>query len=240
MVETMRQALAEFRSAPEAAGWCSLPFFQDGTAERLARRIDALRNEGAHIVPTLPNVFAALRETPLERVKVVILGQDPYPTPGDAHGLAFSYIGGRRLPMSLRTILAEMAADMGGEPPMTGDLTSWARQGALLLNTALTTEAGRSGAHLKLGWDRLTDEAVAAVSRERQAVAFLLWGAPARARAALIDRDRHLVLECGHPSPLNRNRDFRGCGHFRKANEWLAGRGEAPIDWRLPLGGSAS
>ena len=163
----------------------------------------------------------------------MILGQDPYPTPGDAHGLAFSYLGTRRLPASLKAIVAEWAADLGAAPVTTGDLTPWARQGVLLLNTALTVEAGASGAHARLGWSMLADEAVAAVSAERPAAAFLLWGAPARRRAVLVDRTKHLVLEAGHPSPLNRLADFRGCRPFSKANAWLEQRGIAPIDWRF-------
>jgi len=163
----------------------------------------------------------------------VILGQDPYPTPGDAHGLAFSYVGRRRLPPSLKTILAEMADDLGCPAPVSGDLSHWACQGVLLLNTALTVEAGAAGAHLRLGWSELADQAVAAVSAQRPAAVFLLWGGSARKRAALIDRDKHLVLECGHPSPLNRLSDFRGTRPFSRANAWLAAKGKAPVDWRL-------
>jgi uracil-DNA glycosylase len=117
--------------------------------------------------------------------------------------------------------------------PQTGELTAWARQGVLLFNMSLTVEAGQAGAHLKLGWSALVDEVLAAVSAQRPAVAFLLWGGPARKRAVLIDREKHLVLECGHPSPLNRLNDFRGTRPFTRANEWLASRGESPIDWRL-------
>ena len=162
----------------------------------------------------------------------MILGQDPYPKRGDAHGLAFSYAGPRAVPASLRIILRELADDLGVAPPAGGDLTGWARSGVLLLNAALTTEEGRSGAHLRLGWSALTDDVVAAVSATRPAVAFLLWGAAARARAALIDRDKHLVIESGHPSPLNRARDYPGSRPFSRANAWLASRGVAPIDWR--------
>ncbi len=130
------------------------------------------------MLPAPGDVFRALALTPLDAVRAVILGQDPYPTPGDAHGLAFSYVGKRRLPASLKVILAEMAEETGSAVPTSGDLTPWARQGVLLLNAALTVEAGASGAHMKLGWDALTDGAVTAVSETRPAVAFLLWGAP--------------------------------------------------------------
>jgi uracil-DNA glycosylase len=226
-------ALKAFRQTPDAAGWLALPFFADGTAEMVAREVDGCIAAGKEVLPAPANVFNALALTPLERVKVVILGQDPYPTPGDAHGLAFSYVGGRRLPASLHAILAEMAEDLGCPKPQNGDLTAWARQGVLLLNTALTTEAGCAGSHLMLGWSALADEAVAAVSASRPAVAFLLWGAPARRRAALIDRAKHLVIESGHPSPLNRLRDFSGTRPFSRANAWLAEHGLAPIEWRL-------
>ncbi|WP_372423709.1 uracil-DNA glycosylase [Salinarimonas chemoclinalis] len=234
----MREALADFRErqrqAADGAGWTALPFFRDGAAERVCDAIDARLAAGAALVPPPQDVFAALTLTPLARVRVVVLGQDPYPSPGDAHGLAFSYVGGRRLPPSLKTILAECAADGASVAPGRGDLSGWARRGVLLLNTALTAEAGKAGAHLRLGWAQLADDAVAAVSAQRPRVAFLLWGDKARARAALVDRDKHLVLETGHPSPLNRRRDFPGCGHFARANAWLAAHGDEGVDWSVP------
>jgi uracil-DNA glycosylase len=226
-------ALASFRQNPATAGWLELPFFADGTAERVAQEVDACIAAGKQVLPAPENVFNALVLTPLDAVKVVILGQDPYPTPGDAHGLAFSYVGQRRLPASLKTILAEMADDLGCSPCETGDLSRWARQGVLLLNTALTTEAGCAGAHLKLGWSALADQAVAAVSARRPAAVFMLWGAPARQRAALIDGTKHLVIESGHPSPLNTRRDFSGTRPFSRANAWLVERGLEPVEWRL-------
>jgi uracil-DNA glycosylase len=226
-------ALAVFRGNPSAAGWLTLPFFSDGVADLVAREVDGCIAAGKQVLPAPENVFNALALTPLERVKVVILGQDPYPTPGDAHGLAFSYVGQGRLPASLQAILAEVAEDLDCPKARAGDLTAWARQGVLLLNTALTTEAGCAGAHLKLGWSALADQAVAAISAARPAAVFLLWGAPARRRAALIDRAKHLVIESGHPSPLNRLRDFSGTRPFSRANTWLVERGLAPIEWRL-------
>jgi len=231
MVETVLQALEAFCARPEAKGWATLPFFRDGHAHAIAARLDAIRESGVEIVPPPAQIFNALAETPLECVKAVILGQDPYPTPGDAHGLAFSYVGSRRLPASLKAILSEMAQDMGGPIPGTGDLTPWAREGVLLLNTALTTEAGNSGAHLRLGWERLTRDVVERISRERPAVVFMLWGAAACSWADRIDGEKHLVLTCGHPSPLNRNRNFSGSEHFRKANLWLCTRQQRPIRW---------
>ncbi len=199
-----------------------------------AARLDARIAAGAALLPAPADIFNGLRLTPFESVKAVILGQDPYPTPGDAHGLAFSYVGRRRLPASLKTILAEMAQDCGVPPPTRGDLTPWARQGVLLLNTALTVEAGAAGAHLRLGWAALADEAMAAVSAQRPAVAFLLWGGPARQRAVLVDRGKHLIVESGHPSPLNRLADFRGTRPFGRANAFLAEKGQRLIDWSLP------
>ncbi|MBA1155774.1 uracil-DNA glycosylase [Microvirga mediterraneensis] len=228
------QALAHLRaSASGSRAWTALPFFQEGHADEVAAKVDARIAEGAHVLPPPDLVFTSLSLTPLDRVKVVILGQDPYPTPGDSHGLAFSYRGSRRLPASLRTILAEMAEDLGVPMPKSGDLSKWARQGVLLVNTALTVEAGQSGAHMKFGWSALVDQAIAAVSERQPAVVFLLWGAPARKRAALVDRTKHLVIEAGHPSPLNRLNDFRGTHPFSRANAWLVGKGLEPVDWRL-------
>ncbi|MGU3536293.1 uracil-DNA glycosylase [Methylobacterium sp. A54F] len=220
-------ALAAFRAS--GSPWADLPFFTDGAAEAVAARVDARIAAGATVLPAPENIFNALSLTPPEAVKVVILGQDPYPTPGDANGLAFSYVGPRRLPASLKVILAEVAPGR----PRSGDLTPWARQGVLLLNSALTVEAGKAGAHLRLGWARLTDEAVARVSAGDRPAVFLLWGAQARARAALIDAAKHAVIETGHPSPLNRARDFPGSAPFARANAWLGERGLAPIAWGL-------
>jgi uracil-DNA glycosylase len=235
MTGPMSQALAEFRARPEAAGWLKLPFFQDGSADTVAAKVDAVIASGAQVLPPPEAVFTSIALTPLEKVKVMVLGQDPYPTPGDSHGLAFSYRGSRRLPASLRTILAEMAEDLNVPMPKSGDLTKWARQGVLLINTALTVEAGKSGAHMKFGWSTLVDQAIAAISERQPAVVFLLWGGPARKRAILVDRAKHLVIEAGHPSPLNRLNDFRGTRPFSRANAWLAEKGLDPIDWRLDM-----
>jgi len=228
------QALARLRaSASGSHPWTALPFFTDGRADEVAAKVDARIAEGAHVLPPPDHVFTSLMLTPLDRVHVVVLGQDPYPTPGDSHGLAFSYRGSRRLPASLRTILAEVAEDMGCPMPKSGDLTKWAKQGVLLINTALTVEAGQSGAHMKFGWSELVDQAIAAISEQQPAVVFLLWGGPARKRAALVDTSKHLVIEAGHPSPLNRLNDFRGTRPFSRANAWLVEKGLEPVDWRL-------
>ena len=186
------------------------------------------------MLPPPEAVFTSISLTPLDKVKVVVLGQDPYPTPGDSHGLAFSYRGSRRLPASLRTILRRDGAKTWTCRCRNRATSSkWARQGVLLINTALTVEAGRSGAHMKFGWSALVDQAIAAISAQQPAVVFLLWGGPARKRAALVDRTKHLVIEAGHPSPLNRLNDFRGTKPFSRANAWLAEKGLEPIDWRL-------
>jgi uracil-DNA glycosylase len=233
MTGPISQALAQFRAKPQVEGWLRLPFFQDGSAEAVAAKVDAVIASGAQVLPPPDAVFTSISLTPLEKVKVVVLGQDPYPTPGDSHGLAFSYRGSRRLPASLRTILREMAEDQDVPMPESGDLSKWARQGVLLINTALTVEAGKSGAHMKFGWSALVDQAIAAISEQQPAVVFLLWGGPARKRAELVDRTKHLVVEAGHPSPLNRLNDFRGTKPFSRANAWLVDKGLAPIDWRL-------
>ncbi len=220
-------ALARFRAS--GSSWLGLPFFAGGAADAVCARVDRRIAEGAEVLPPPETIFRALTLTPPDSVKAVILGQDPYPTPGDAHGLAFSYVGSRRLPASLKVILAELP----GGPSPRGDLTPWAERGVLLLNSALTVEAGKSGAHLRYGWADLTDQAVQAVSDGGRPVVFLLWGAQARARAAFVDRAHCGVIETGHPSPLNRHRDFPGSRPFDEANAWLAARGEAPIDWSL-------
>lgn len=231
MTESTPYADARDRFRETGSPWLALPFFRDGKAEMVATAVDARVAKGATVLPAPGDVFNALALTPPDRVKAVILGQDPYPTPGDAHGLAFSYVGPRRLPASLKIILAECP---GGIPvPPRGDLSPWARQGVLLLNAALTVEAGKAGAHLRLGWSALTDDVVTALSAGSRPVVFLLWGAQARARAALVDHDRHGIVESGHPSPLNRLRDFPGSQPFAKANAWLSDHGVAPVDWRL-------
>jgi uracil-DNA glycosylase len=228
------RALAEFRSFQQGENsWAALPFFNDGSADRVVNLVDDAIASGRPVLPPPEAVFAALTLTPIDRVKVVILGQDPYPTPGDAHGLAFSYRGSRRLPPSLKTILSEMAEDLAAPMPKGGDLSAWARQGVLLLNTALTVEAGQAGAHMKLGWAPLVEQAVSAISDRQPAVVFLLWGGAARRLASRVDRTKHLVIEAGHPSPLNRLRDFKGSRPFSRANEWLAAHGLEPVDWRL-------
>ena len=211
--------------------WNELTFFLNGTAGKLAENLDKLQAKGRVILPPAENMFRALELTPLHQVKIVIIGQDPYPTPGDAHGLAFSYVGKRRLPASLKAILKEVARDLSMPVTQKGDLTFWAQQGVLLLNSALSVEAGKAGSHLKFGWNPLIEEIIRNISNRDNPTVFMLWGNSARKYVANIDKERHLVLETGHPSPLNRLRDFEGCAHFSKANAWLRTKGREPVDW---------
>jgi uracil-DNA glycosylase len=196
-----------------------------------------LRDEkraGKTIYPPGPQIFAALDRTPFERVKVVILGQDPYHGPGQAQGLCFSVPPGVPPPPSLVNIFAELARDLGVPRPDHGCLTHWADQGVLLLNAVLTVEHGLAGSHQGKGWETFTDAIVDLVNRERDGVVFMLWGAYAQAKGRLVDGRRHLVLKAPHPSPLSAHRGFIGCGHFSAANRYLAARGGTPIDWSLP------
>jgi len=217
------------------ASWASIVRgWRDSPAGRRLEDFVARRqSEGAVIYPAA--VFRALELTPRHSVRVVILGQDPYHGAGQAEGLAFSVPGGQRVPPSLRNIFAELARDLGLAKPRTGHLGLWARQGVLLLNTSLTVEDGRPGSHARQGWEALTDEIVSAVSVDEGSRAFMLWGAHAQAKAALIaNADRHAVLMANHPSPLSARRGpapFLGCGHFGAANRFLSAAGGAPIDW---------
>ena len=198
---------------------------------------DFLRNEkaaGKRIYPPGPQMFAALEATPFEDVKVVILGQDPYHGPGQAHGLSFSVPPGVEVPPSLLNIFKELERDLGLPRPEHGCLLPWAKQGVLLLNAVLSVEAGKAGAHQGKGWEGFTDHVVETLAREREGLVFLLWGSYAQAKGRVIDNHRHCVLRAPHPSPLSAHRGFLGCGHFSAANRWLQGRGLKPVDWRVP------
>jgi len=185
---------------------------------------------GRKVYPPAGRELAALTLCgPLANIRVVILGQDPYHGPGQAHGLAFSVPDGVPAPPSLKNILKEV----GGLHAKTGNLESWARQGVLLLNTTLTVYDGEANSHAGKGWESLTDSIIAAVARESPACVFMLWGLPAQKKKPLIGAGRHLVLEAPHPSPLSAYRGFLGCGHFRITNEWLKSKGRQEIDWRL-------
>lgn len=199
--------------------------------------LDAEREAGVEVLPPRADIFAALELVPPEDVRVVIVGQDPYPTSGHAHGLAFSYRGDGPLPRSLRNILAEIGDELGVDaaPSGSGDLTPWARQGVLLLNAVLTVRAGEAGSHRGRGWEALTDAVLTHLARAPRRLVFLLWGADARKKKRLLG-DRHVVLEAGHPSPLS-IRHFRGCGHFGATNKAVDG---PPIDWILGSSGSGS
>ena len=189
------------------------------------------KRAGAVIYPPGNLIFNALDSTPFERVKVVILGQDPYHGPGQAHGLCFSVREGVEWPPSLRNIYREIADDLGCQPPSSGNLQHWADQGVLLLNAVLTVERGQAASHQGKGWERFTDRVVDELNSGRDGLVFMLWGSYAMKKGAVIDRQRHLVLTAPHPSPLSAHRGFFGCRHFSKANAWLEKRGERPIDW---------
>ena len=189
---------------------------------------------GARIHPPGAQIFAAFDATPFDAVKVVILGQDPYHGPGQAHGLSFSVPPGVPVPPSLQNMYKELRRDLGIAPPDHGWLMPWARQGVLLLNAVLTVEEGRAGSHQGRGWEGFTDHVVDVLNREREGLVFLLWGSYAQAKGKVIDAQRHRVLRTTHPSPLSAHRGFLGCGHFSATNQYLARRGVAPIDWALP------
>ncbi|HST28013.1 MAG TPA: uracil-DNA glycosylase [Rudaea sp.] len=189
---------------------------------------------GKSIYPPPKNIFAALDTTPFEAVKVVILGQDPYHGPNQAHGLCFSVLPGVPAPPSLENIFKEIERDLRIPRPHHGCLIPWARQGVLLLNAVLTVERGLAGSHQGKGWEGFTDAVVDHLNRERENLVFLLWGSYAQAKGKLIDTRRHLVLKAPHPSPLSAHRGFIGCGHFSLTNAWLREHGLAEIDWRLP------
>ena len=176
-------------------------------------------------------IFNAFACTPFERVKVVILGQDPYHEPGQAMGLSFSVPDGVALPPSLRNIYAEIQSELGVVPPASGDLTRWARQGVLLLNATLTVGQGQAGSHQRRGWEEFTDAAIRALATEREHTVFLLWGAYAGKKADFIDAQRHLVLRSAHPSPLSASRGFFGNHHFELCNDYLIRTGQTPISW---------
>jgi uracil-DNA glycosylase len=191
------------------------------------------RDKGKRIFPKGSEWFHALDVTPLERVRVVILGQDPYHGEGQAHGLCFSVKPGVRPPPSLINIYKEMQDDLGLKPPSHGNLEAWARQGVLLLNAVLTVEAGLAASHQGKGWERFTDAVIRLVNDQPRPVVFILWGSYAQRKASFVDRQRHLVLASAHPSPLSAHNGFFGSRPFSKANEFLIANGQDPIDWSL-------
>jgi uracil-DNA glycosylase len=189
---------------------------------------------GKPIYPERGEWFRALDLTPLDKVRVVILGQDPYHGPGQAHGLCFSVRPGVRPPPSLLNIFKELQSDLGLARPRHGCLEHWARQGVLLLNSVLTVETAKAASHSRQGWERFTDAAIGAVNAKREPVVFMLWGSYAQKKAAFVDGSRHLVLKAAHPSPLSAHSGFLGCRHFSRCNAFLQSKGQPPIDWTLP------
>lgn len=183
------------------------------------------------VYPPMYDIFNGLKLTPLENVKVVILGQDPYHEEGQAMGLSFSVPNGVKKPPSLINIYKEIENETGDKMLDSGDLTGWAKQGVLLLNTILTVRAHQANSHKGKGWEEFTDGVIKKISKNTKNVVFLLWGANARSKKQLIDSDKHLILECAHPSPLSAYNGFFGCGHFTKANEYLIKHGKLPIVW---------
>jgi uracil-DNA glycosylase len=193
------------------------------------------KRNGVVIYPPGDRIFNAMDSTAFNDVKVVILGQDPYHGPGQAHGLCFSVGDGVVVPPSLVNIYQEIEQDLGSRAPASGNLQHWADQGVLLLNAVLTVERGQAGAHQGKGWERFTDRIVSELNGDRDGLVFMLWGSYAMKKGAHIDRDRHLVLAAPHPSPLSAHRGFFGCRHFSRANTWLQQHGQEPIHWAQGL-----
>lgn len=211
-----------------------LPEFGADYMTALKQFLTAEKTAGKQIFPKGSEWFRALDLTPLDKVRVVILGQDPYHGPGQAHGLCFSVNPGVRPPPSLGNIYKELESDLGLPRPSHGFLEHWARQGVLLLNSVLTVEMAQAASHQGKGWERFTDAIIRLVNAKTDPVVFMLWGAYAQKKAAFVDTSRHLVLKAAHPSPLSAHNGFLGCGHFSQCNAFLESRGMKPVDWRLP------
>lgn len=207
------------------------PEFQKPYMERLNSFLLAERSRGKIIYPPIDLIFNALNTTPFHQVKVVILGQDPYHGPGQAHGLSFSVPDSVRPPPSLKNIFKELNSDLGVPIPRSGNLTWWAQQGVLLLNAVLTVEAGKANSHQGKGWEHFTDAIIQHINSEREHVAFLLWGSYAQKKASFVDRSKHFVLESAHPSPLSARRGFFGSKPFSKTNQFLKSKKMSPIEW---------
>ncbi|HHF6567729.1 TPA: uracil-DNA glycosylase [Haemophilus influenzae] len=205
------------------------PYFQHAL-----QQVHIARASGKTIYPPQEEVFNAFKYTAFEDVKVVILGQDPYHGPNQAHGLAFSVKPEVAIPPSLLNIYKELTQDISGfQMPSNGYLVKWAEQGVLLLNTVLTVERGMAHSHANLGWERFTDKVIAVLNEHREKLVFLLWGSHAQKKGQIIDRTRHFVLTAPHPSPLSAHRGFFGCRHFSKTNSYLESNGMKPIDWQI-------
>lgn len=209
--------------------------FEQPYMQQLRAFLVSEKQSGKRIFPSGKEIFGAFSHTPLDQVKVVILGQDPYHGEGQAHGLCFSVKPGVAVPPSLQNIYKELHAELGFPIPPHGNLTAWADQGVLLLNSVLSVECGRAASHQGKGWETFTDRVIEVINRECEGVVFMLWGSYAQRKGAIIDTLRHCVLQAPHPSPLSAHRGFFGCGHFIAANQYLKSRGATPVDWRLPL-----
>lgn len=210
------------------------PEFHEPYMQVLKSFLVAEKTAGKIVFPKGSEYFRALDLTELGSLRAVILGQDPYHGDGQAHGLCFSVLPGMRIPPSLINIYKELERDLGIAPPQHGFLESWAQQGVLLLNSVLTVERGLATSHQGKGWERFTDAVVRAVNAQEAPVVFMLWGSYAQRKAGFVDASKHLVLKAPHPSPLSAHQGFIGCGHFSKANAFLADKGLGQIDWRLP------
>ena len=208
--------------------------FEQPYMQQLRAFLQQEKAAGKTVFPPGPRVFNALNSTPLDQVRVVIIGQDPYHGPGQAHGLSFSVPPGVRTPPSLQNIFKEIHRDLGLPIPPHGCLQSWAEQGVLLLNAVLTVEQAQAGSHAKRGWERFTSRVIEIINARREHCVFLLWGSYAQRKGEQIDRQRHCVLTSVHPSPLSAHRGFIGNGHFSAANQYLVEHGLTPIDWSLP------
>ena len=219
-MQTWKEALGEEKAQP---------YFQ-----QILQFVEQERAAGNVIFPPQKDVFNAFRYTEFSNVKVVILGQDPYHGPGQAHGLCFSVLPGVKSPPSLMNMYKELANDIPGfQIPNHGHLTNWAEQGVLLLNTVLTVQQGMAHSHAKIGWERFTDKVIAQLNEHRSGIVFLLWGSHAQKKGSMIDTRRHYVLKTTHPSPLSAHRGFLGCKHFSATNNILAQQGLEPIDWQI-------
>ncbi|MEZ5069409.1 MAG: uracil-DNA glycosylase [Bacteroidales bacterium] len=209
--------------------------YQEFQAPSFASLKSFLEEEKKHhrIYPPGPLIFNAFQHTPLPSVKAVLLGQDPYHGPGQAHGLCFSVPPGIRQPPSLINVFKELQQDLGTDIPAHGNLEKWARQGVLLLNATLTVRAGQAGSHQQKGWEAFTDSVIRHISRERDHVVFLLWGRYAQVKESLVDQGKHLILKAAHPSPFSAHSGFFGCRHFSKTNAFLKENGMEGIDWTL-------
>lgn len=204
------------------------PYFSD-----LKTFLENEKSTGQIIYPSGQNIFAAFDKTPFDKVKVVILGQDPYHGTGQAHGLSFSVPEKQAIPPSLQNIFKEIKSDLNIDMPKNGNLEKWARQGVLLLNATLTVRANQPGSHQKKGWEHFTDSVIRYLSQFNNGIVFLLWGKYAQAKENLIDTTKHFILKAAHPSPLSAHNGFMGCRHFSKVNEILIREGKQPVDWQL-------